>query len=59
MNKRWKSLIGGIVGVVIGLMIASLIRDGQIDWRAIWYFVPFAFLLLLFYLGLNLYKKRD
>ncbi|WP_036575933.1 hypothetical protein [Oceanobacillus picturae] len=59
MSKRWKSFLGGIVGVVIGPMIASLIRDGQIDWRPIWFFTPFVFLLLLFNLGFNLYKKRD
>ncbi|MFD1173244.1 hypothetical protein [Oceanobacillus picturae] len=59
MNKRWKSLIGGILGVVLGLVIVSLFRDGQIDWDPIWFFVPFVLLILLFNLGLNLYKKRD
>lgn len=59
MNKRFKSFIFGLMGVPVGLMIGNLIRDGEIDWSTIGLFITLIFLILLFRLGLHLYKKRD
>lgn len=59
MNKRLKSFIFGIMGVFVGLIIVNLIRDGEIDRSTIGFFITLIFLILLFRLGLSLYKKRD
>ncbi|MFZ3580427.1 hypothetical protein [Virgibacillus sp. DJP39] len=59
MNSRLKSFLSSIVGVLVGIMIISIIRNGQIDWGTIGGLLAITFLILFFRLGLNLYKKNE
>lgn len=58
MNKRLKTFLYGILGVLVGISIVSIIKDGGINWSEIGYTLGMAFIILLFILGLNLYKKE-
>ncbi|WP_226036754.1 hypothetical protein [Aquibacillus saliphilus] len=59
MTSRLKSFLSGILGVLVGIMIISIIREGQIDWDTIGFLLTATFLILFFRLGLNLYKKNE
>lgn len=57
--KKVKTFLWGIIGVIVGIMIISIIRDGEIDWKKIGTLLTFVFLILLFNLGISLYKKDE
>lgn len=55
--NRLKTFLSGIAGVLVGIMVVNLIRNEEIDWDTIGALITITFLILLFRLGLNLYKK--
>ncbi|WP_390216751.1 hypothetical protein [Halobacillus campisalis] len=55
--NRLESFLSGIAGLLVGIMIVSVIRNGEINWEEIRFLITFAFLILLFKIGLSLYKK--
>ncbi|WP_170138816.1 hypothetical protein [Oceanobacillus chungangensis] len=55
--NKLKTFLAGIAGVLLTITIVSIIRDGEIDWDTIGVLVTFTILILLFSLGLGLYKK--
>ena len=59
MNKRLKSFTFAIMGVFVGLIVSDIVRDGKINWGTINSLFALFFVILLFILGLNLYKKRE
>ncbi|MFD1851281.1 hypothetical protein [Oceanobacillus bengalensis] len=57
MNSRLKSFLSGLMGVLVGIMVVSIIRNGKIDWDTIGFLLTATLFVLFIRLGLNLYKK--
>ncbi|WP_161493869.1 hypothetical protein [Virgibacillus necropolis] len=57
MINRLKTFLSCIAGASVGIMVVSLIRNEEIDWDTIGALITISFLILLFRLGLNLYKQ--
>ncbi|RDW22119.1 hypothetical protein [Oceanobacillus chungangensis] len=58
MVNRYKTFLSCIAGVLVGIIVVNIIRDGEIDWDAIGYLFTITFLIVLIRLGLNLYKEQ-
>lgn len=48
-----------MLGVFVGMIASDIIRSGEINWNNIGLFTTIVFLILLFILGIGLYKKKD
>ncbi|WP_053217816.1 hypothetical protein [Virgibacillus senegalensis] len=57
LGNRWKSFLSGMLGVIVGLMIGDIVRGEAVEWFGA--FVTLVSLLLLFILGVRLYKKDE
>lgn len=57
--KKIGTFLWSIIGVIVGIMIMSIIRSGEVDWKTIGMLLTFVLLILLFNLGLSLYKKDE
>lgn len=55
--RKMKTFLFGIVGVLIGVIVVSFIRNGRIDWGIVGILIALIIIALIFRLGLNLYKK--
>ncbi|MBD1221890.1 hypothetical protein [Virgibacillus halodenitrificans] len=59
MYKRLRTFLFGMLGVFVGMIASDIIRSGEINWNNIGLFTTIVFLILLFILGIGLYKKKD
>lgn len=48
-----------MLGVFVGMIASDIIQTGEINWNNIGLFITLIFLILLFILGISLYKKKD
>jgi hypothetical protein len=56
--RQLKTFLTGVAGVLTGMIISSIIRDEEIVWDTTDILIGLAVLVLLFRLGLQLYKNR-
>ncbi|HLR68227.1 uncharacterized protein YacL [Virgibacillus campisalis] len=57
MIHSLKQFLYGIAGVITGIIIVYLLNNEEINWDTIGVVITVFFLILLFRLGLSLYKK--
>ena len=57
ITHRWKSFLFVMLGVAVGIQIVSLFKTGELNIEALGSLMAVTFLIVLFNLGFNLYKK--